>query len=49
MLTLTDIFINKWCEIHKYVALVSSGAMIGSLVRSLTTELHNFSSEYSKF
>ena len=49
MLTLSDIFMNKWCKIHEHIAPVSKRAIISSLLGNLTVKLDNFNFAYSKF
>ena len=45
MLAFSDIFINKWCEIHKHIAPVSNGTVINLLFRSLAKKVDIFKAE----
>ena len=46
MLTLSKIFKNNCCDMHKDVAPVSNRGVIGSILRHLTAKFNNFNFAY---
>ena len=46
--TSSEIFINNCCDMHECAAPVSNIAVIGSILRSLTTKFDNLNFAYSR-